>query len=137
MDLDANSPIPAVGNRASSSQLATRSPGEFDALLKRGLNFWPLLRTIKRKTLLITGITVILTGFAAFRTKEAPLLYQGSFELLVEPVTTQAQLSDPTTLARGTRDAQRFGVTDYATQLRILRSSRLLREIAEKVPSWY
>ena len=133
MDLDANSPIPAVGNRASSSQLATRSPGEFDALLKRGLNFWPLLRTIKRKTLLITGITVILTGFAAFRTKEAPLLYQGSFELLVEPVTTQAQLSDPTTLARGTRDAQRFGVTDYATQLRILRSSRLLREIAENV----
>ncbi|NET53127.1 MAG: hypothetical protein F6K09_32010, partial [Merismopedia sp. SIO2A8] len=132
MDLDVNSPPSAIGYQAPSSQEVKGGTSEFDALLKRGLNFWPLVRTVKRKALLITGVTVLLTGFSAFQTSQAPPLYQGNFELLVEPITTQGQLADPTALARGVNTAQK---TDYATQLRILRSTRLLREIVETVRS--
>lgn len=136
MNLDANSPIPSTGTQLPRLQAPPAPPGEFDALLKRGLNFWPLLRTIRRKAILITGLTVLLTGLAAIKTKQAPSLYQGSFELLVEPITSQGQLADPTTLARGLQDAQRVGgATDYATQLRILTGPGLLREIVAEVSS--
>lgn len=136
MVLDATSPIPSTGIQSSSLQTSTSQPGEFDALLKRGLNFWPLLRTVKRKALLITGLTVLLTGLAVVKTRQDPLLYQGNFELLVEPITSQGQLADPTTLARGLQDAQRVGSsTDYATQLRILTGPGLLREIVAEVAS--
>ncbi|MEM9215065.1 MAG: polysaccharide biosynthesis tyrosine autokinase [Cyanobacteria bacterium P01_F01_bin.150] len=136
MNLDANSPSPSTGTPLSSLPASTTTAGEFDALLKRGLNFWPLLRTIKRKTLLIAGLTVLMAGLAALKTKQAPSIYQGSFELLVEPITSQGQLADPTTLTRGLQDAQRAdGATDYATQLRILTGPGLLREIAAEVSS--
>ena len=136
MNVDANSPISSTGAQLPSLQTPASTPGEFDALLKRGLNFWPLLRTIKRKALLITGLTVILTGLAVVKSKQAPSLYQGSFELLVEPITSEGQLADPTTLTRGLQDAQRIGgATDYATQLRILTGPGLLREIVAEVSS--
>ena len=115
MALDATSQIPSTGIQSSSLQTSTSQPGEFDALLKRGLNFWPLLRTIKRKALLITGLTVLLTGLAVVKTKQDPLLYQGSFELLVEPITSQGQLADPTTLARGLQDALDVLVAECAS----------------------
>lgn len=136
MNVDANSPISSTGAQLPSLQPPASAPGEFDALLKRGLNFWPLLRTIKRKALLITGLTVVLTGLAVVKSKQAPSLYQGSFELLVEPITSEGQLADPTTLTRGLQDAQRIGgATDYATQLRILTGPGLLREIVAEVSS--
>ncbi|MEB3233271.1 MAG: polysaccharide biosynthesis tyrosine autokinase, partial [Leptolyngbyaceae bacterium] len=51
-------------------------------------------------------------------------------EILIEPVTTQGELADPTALTRGTNVR---GGTDYATQLTILKSPPLLRDIAASV----
>ncbi|NEQ95388.1 MAG: polysaccharide biosynthesis tyrosine autokinase [Cyanothece sp. SIO2G6] len=133
MNLDSFPTASADSPQSALSQSTQRSPdatSDIEEMLKTGLNVLPLLRTVQRKIFLVAGTTIMLTGLAAFQASRAPSRYQGRFELLVEPITTQGELADPTALTRGNN--VRGGI-DYATQLRILRSPLLLRDIAALV----
>lgn len=113
-----------------SEELATSSQG--------GLNFKPLLRTVRRKILLIAGITGI-SLFAANRfIEDPPPTYEGNFQILVEPVTSTDKLTDPLTLTRtqGNPNENLFNI-DYPTQLQILKSPEVLDEIVAEVQTQY
>ncbi|MGK7889277.1 MAG: GumC family protein [Leptolyngbyaceae cyanobacterium] len=122
----ANDPTTAIAQ--PPPQRSPESSNDVEEMLKKGLNLLPLLRTVYRKIFLVAGVTIALTGVAALQARRAPSMYQGTFEILIEPITAQGELADPTALTRG--DNVRLGGTDYATQLRILRSPTLLRDIA-------
>lgn len=99
----------------------------------------PLLRTLQRKAFLIIATTGIGT-FAAlqFLSSKEPSVYSGSFHMLVEPVTSEQQLSDPIAITRTEgKPSDKLFILDYPTQIRILTSPEVLNSIVEQVKTRY
>lgn len=119
-------------------QLASVEKEEVNAPPQKGLNFRPLVRTVQRKLILIIGITGIVTAGAFVLSKQTPATYEGDFRLLVEPVTNEARVVEPSALTRAQGPGgQEISNLDYATQLYILQSPRMLSEIYEQVKVRY
>ncbi len=114
-------PLPAIG-------------GDVDSMAappKKGINFRPYIRTLKRRSIII-GTVAVAVGVLAFIVADpGPPVYIGGFRILVEPVSTEAKLTDPTAVARGL--PRQTGELDYPTQLEILKSPKILTDIAEQV----
>lgn len=100
------------------------------------VNLLPLWRTIRRKAVLIVGVTSLATVAAVLGLGKEPPVYQGDFQLLVEPITNEAKSNDPSTLARSDTKAPNLSV-DYPTQLAILQSQKMLSEIVQQVQTQY
>ncbi len=107
---------------------------------QRRLSLPPLLRNFKRKAFLIIGVTSVVAGTVFYWTKTTiSPEYEGSFRVLVEPVRNEARVIEPSGLARPQEPApsKEMSNLDYATQLEILNSPRMLSRIYEKVKSKY
>lgn len=100
---------------------------------QQGINFRPLLRTVRRNSWLILGVTALTTGLAYLISSSVAPVYQGNLRLLVEPVTPERGLSDPGVVARGQDTPRKTAELDYSTQLVILQSSGLLADIVKQV----
>ncbi|NJK27638.1 MAG: polysaccharide biosynthesis tyrosine autokinase [Coleofasciculaceae cyanobacterium SM2_3_26] len=112
---------------------------EFNAPPQRGLNFGPYLRTARRKLLLLIATTGLGVTAAWLASQNDPAIYEGSFQLLVEPVTSEAKFAEPSALTRtggGVPNRELFSL-DYPTQLEILRSPDVLSAIADAVKAEY
>lgn len=120
-----------TGTRSTSSDL-----DDLSSKPKGGFDFGPALRTIRRNLLLIAGIGLIVTLPAILSAMRAPRIYQGSFRLLVEPVTSQGRTSDPSAISRAQTSIDSNSV-DYPTLLQVLQSPELLTRIARQVQSRY
>lgn len=107
-------------------------PTNSEAVGQQGINFRPLLRTIRRNSWLIFGAAALTAGLAYWVGSSAAPVYRGNLLLLVEPVTPERGLSEPGVVARGENTPRRTEL-DYATQLVILQSSGLLGDIVEQV----
>jgi polysaccharide biosynthesis transport protein len=105
----------------------------------KGLNLRSLGRTIQRQSLLIAGVATVVAGAAAFHALNIPPAYEGDFQLLVEPVTNEARLSDPLTVTRteGGVPARDTFTIDYPTQLQILQSPERIDAITQEVQKQY
>jgi capsular exopolysaccharide synthesis family protein len=103
---------------------------------KRGLNLRPIWRTIQRNFLLISGFTTIVTATTFYLGLNSPRIYEGDFRLLVEPITSEAKLTDPSVLSRDQQVATGINV-DYPTLLEVLQSPGLLSEVAKQVQARY
>ena len=103
------------------------------------LNFSPLLRTCKRKALLIVGITALVTLLYSYidSRKNASSEYVGSFQLLVEPLSLEEKSLEPSSLLDSKVPNAKLLEVDYPTILRILTSRDLLSKIAEDVRAEY
>lgn len=118
---------------------ALDEPGEASAPKKGGLPIGGLIRMVKRKILVIGGMTGVLSIAAWLSTASDLPTYRGNFQLLVEPVTSEARIAEPTALTRsagGVPSRDIFSL-DYPTQLQILRSPKVLEEVYEKVRAKY
>ena len=138
METEQVSQVLSISKRGRQlQQLPSVDKEEVNAPPQKGLNLRPLLRTVKRKALLIIGITGVVTSAAYVWSKQFPPAYEGEFRLLVEPVTNEARVVEPSALARA--QGQGFGQEnlDYATQLEILQSPRRLSEIYEQIKPKY
>jgi polysaccharide biosynthesis transport protein len=89
-----------------------------------------LLGVLKRRAFIITGVTAALMAVVVNVTLKQKPEYEGSFQLLVEPI------SDENTLSTLTPDKER-NVTqtalDYDTQIRVLKSPKLMKGIVNKL----
>jgi capsular exopolysaccharide synthesis family protein len=140
METAQGSQILSISKRGRQLQeLPSVDKDEFNAPPQRGLNLRPLLRTVQRKALLIIVIAGVVAVGAWVKSKSAPPTYGGDFRLLVEPVTNEARAADPSTLSRagGAVPGQDAFQLDYATQLEILQSPKILSEIVAQVRSKY
>lgn len=109
---------------AQDTEVAASSP-------QKGLNLRPLLRTARRQALLISGITGLVTAGMWHLAANSPVMYAGSFQMLVEPVTSEAKLSEPSILTRAGEASN--NQMDYPTQLEILKSPGMLDSIVKLV----
>lgn len=105
----------------------------------RGLNLRSLGRTIQRQSLLIAGVATVVAGAAFLHATNLPNVYEGDFQLLVEPVTNEARIADPLTVSRteGGVPGRDIFTLDYPTQLQILQSPEKLDAIAQEVQKNY
>lgn len=123
------------------TQLPLDSEIESSQPPQRGLNLRPYLRTAQRKILLIAGFTAITTAAAAFSMSKAPPVYQGSFQILTEAVTSEGRLADPNRIARDNQS--RIGnqsevfEQDYPTILKILTGSQIKKAITDEIRRQY
>ncbi|MCY7285111.1 MAG: capsular biosynthesis protein, partial [Cyanobacteria bacterium CAN_BIN43] len=111
-----------------------------DNVPNRGINLRSLGRTLQRQALLIAGVTTVITVAAAWQAMRIPNVYQGTFQILVEPVSNEARASDPSNLTRnapgGVPSRDNFSV-DYPTQLEILQSPTRLNQIVQETQTQF
>jgi capsular exopolysaccharide synthesis family protein len=89
------------------------------------------------------GTTLLAGGLLLLIIKLTPPQYVGKFQLLVEPITAEAQLARSSTRAQGSDvpDTQRMNIEqaslDYESQIRILSGPKLLEPVVRQVRQWY
>ena len=104
---------------------------------QKGINFTGLVKTIKRNILPIAGISGVATTIFWLANASAPI-YTGDFQLLVEPVTSEAKFSQPSTLTSSSKSGNIGSLEmDYSTVITILRSPAMLSAIVEQVQPLY
>jgi len=133
-DTEQNNQILSVSKQSRKlQQVPLEEEVEFNAPSQKGLNFRPILRTVQRKILLIIGITTLTTVAGAFLSSKSPSTYQGSFQMLVEPVTSEQRRTDPNALITGDVKDAKGSELDYSTIFEILTGAGTLTDIAEEV----
>jgi|GEM_PF-325554 len=140
MDKDRTNFLSIRNNDQQLQELPPEDNEDLNVPPSKGFNIRPLLRTIQRKALLIIGVAGVVSVAAWYSKSTTPSEYQGSFRLLVEPVTTEAKITEPSalTLPDGKLlDASKVFGLDYATQLEILKSPKMLSSIVKQVRSQY
>lgn len=100
-----------------------------------------ILAAAKRRAPVIIGVAAIVTAGLLFRITKQPPIFVGSFQLLVEPVTTsesrlQAILTETEGNQWATINGKDFGM-DYVTQIKVLKSPLVMSPITEEIREKY
>ena len=136
METEQDPNLVAVSSQSRQVQQFSAEEGEESGEKpQKALNIAPLLRTFQRKALIIIAIVGMAGGGIVYQIKGGKKTYQGDFRMLVEPVTTEARIADPSALANreGGVPNRDFFSLDYATQLEILQSPQMLSAITKQV----
>lgn len=124
--------------RSEDASLATGLDGEGgESKPKGGFKIRPLLAIVRRNLPMILGVTAIAGGVSFINYKNTPLIYEGDFRILVEPITSQGRATDPTAISRATQTTQDGSTVDYPTLLQVLQSPELLSKIAAQIQTQY
>ncbi|MEG4290552.1 polysaccharide biosynthesis tyrosine autokinase [Microcoleus sp. C2C3] len=104
-----------------------------------------LLGVLRRRFLVMAAVTIALSALAGtallISSKKITLEYEGSFSLLVEPATVEGLLSkqlDNTVAADLAKiNIEGISLVDYETQIRILRSPKMMQPVIQELRAWY
>jgi polysaccharide biosynthesis transport protein len=102
---------------------------------QRGLSLNPLQRLIKRNLLLIGIPTLTAAVVTGVLVSLSPQQYSGAFQVLVEPMSTEGKLSQPSALS--TDSVNSIVEVDYLTLVRVLTSPSVLSGIIRKIHERY
>lgn len=95
----------------------------------------------RRRSLLIIGVAVSVSATVGFLLSKRPPMYEGKFQLLVEPVTTsESKLLSLITETEGDRRAIINGkdfTLDYESQIRVLSSPKIMYPIVDRIKEKY
>jgi polysaccharide biosynthesis transport protein len=108
-----------------------------DESSNQGLNFRPLLKIVRRNILLIIGITAIVSSAALYKGLKEPHGYEGNFQIQVEPISTDANRTDPGAIAQNGGAGGTNNGPDYPTLLQILQSQGMLSNILKQIQTRY
>ncbi len=71
-------------------------PSSLDGASEGGINLGVILETLKRRAVLIAGITAAVGGAAGLRAYTNPAIYSASFDFLIQPLSVESEvLGDP------------------------------------------
>ncbi|NDJ24078.1 polysaccharide biosynthesis tyrosine autokinase [Nostoc sp. B(2019)] len=106
------------------------------------LNLGQIATVLRRRILLIAGITALVATAAVLKAETDPPVYQGSFEILTNPVTGESKaIADvPQTInsnSQGDLVASAESEKQVATTIKVLQSHRVLDPIIEKLQPQY
>jgi polysaccharide biosynthesis transport protein len=139
METEQDPNLVAISSQSRQVQQFGEEAEESGEKPQKALNIAPLLRTFQRKSLIIIALIGMASGAMVHQIKGSKKTYQGDFRMLVEPVTTEARIADPSSLTNreGGVPNRDFFSLDYATQLEILKSPQMLSAITKKVQNRY
>ena len=92
------------------------------------LDLKQLLTVLRRRAWIIGAIAAGVMGTVMFNTLRQEPVYEGNFQVLVEPVNADNQLQDFGNLLGDTLPTASSGL-DYETQVQVLRSPRLIEQV--------
>ncbi|ESA38921.1 capsular exopolysaccharide biosynthesis protein [Leptolyngbya sp. Heron Island J] len=92
------------------------------------LDLAQLLTVLRRRSLMITGVAAGVMGTVMFNTLRQEPVYEGSFEVLVEPVNADDNFTDLSGLLAEAAPVKQSGL-DYETQVQVLRSPELIDQV--------
>jgi polysaccharide biosynthesis transport protein len=101
---------------------------------KRGLDLRSLGRIVQRNLLLIGSIASFVAVITLYSILVSPRSYEGNFQILVEPVSSEGKLTDPSFISRNRENApQTQGDISYPSILQILQGNELLERVAQNI----
>ncbi len=124
----------------NSQPLPLAKVAQFNESDEGGLNLGQVLGAIRRRVILVIGVTAVMASAGGFKAiKETPV-YQAKFEILTKPVTVESELvsSVPQTLSNQRGEiaaAGKGGVND--TKIRVLQSPKVLSPIVKQLQTRY
>jgi polysaccharide biosynthesis transport protein len=99
-----------------------------------GLDLGQVIATLRRRALVIAGMTAAVTSAALFWSTTRAPNYQGNFQLLIEPVTAESQVislgSEQGSALEGTEMPAKV---DYDTQISVLISPKTLLPVVDRL----
>ncbi|BAZ32376.1 capsular exopolysaccharide family protein [Cylindrospermum sp. NIES-4074] len=103
------------------------------------LNLAQIGATLRRRFLLIAGITSLVATAAVLKTETEAPVYQGTFEILTKPVTgeNKAIANLPQIINSQDEVTSSESVKEVDTTIKVLRSHRVLDPIVEKLQALY
>jgi capsular exopolysaccharide synthesis family protein len=108
----------------------------FSEVEEGGLNLVEIRETIFRQFHVIVAITVITTSLALFKALNRDPIYQGSFEILSEPVTIETKVTSSGSQSRETTEAI-TAVRLNEVQLKTLKSPNIIGSVVQKLKQNY
>ncbi|MEG4853434.1 polysaccharide biosynthesis tyrosine autokinase [Microcoleus sp. B5-D4] len=104
-----------------------------------------LLGVVRRRFLVMAAATIALSALAGtaivLTSKQITIEYEGSFSLLVEPATAEGlqskQLNNTQAADLARINIEGISLLDYETQIRILRSPKMMQPIIEELRASY
>lgn len=97
-----------------------------------------LLRVVKRNILSIIGIAGVITTVVWFGNRSNLPNYEGAFQILVEPVSSEARLAEPSNLIGSSQQINTKQIeVDYSTIITLLKSPKMLSSVVEKLKTEY
>ncbi|MBE9126904.1 MULTISPECIES: GumC family protein [unclassified Coleofasciculus] len=106
-----------------------------------------VLAVARRRAMLISGValTLIVSSglWLVWNKRQSIPEYQGSFKLLVEPVTAEDRLRNQFLLSQNKStdiqkiDVDRSGLLDYETQIRVLQSPQIMEPVIQQLQTKY
>lgn len=105
-----------------------------------GLDFGRILDAVQRRIWLVIAINIAMMGAAIVWSRTRPPAYEGSFKILVEPVTAESQVVSSLKGNQSGVEEQDLGsaqssknILDYPTQIQLLLSENILKSVIEKL----
>jgi polysaccharide biosynthesis transport protein len=109
-----------------------------------GLDFGQVFNAIQRRIRIVLVINILVIGATIVWNRTRPPAYEGSFKILIEPVTAEGQVVSAVTGSQTSVEAQDLGgaqssktTLDYPTQIQLLLSSKILLPVVEKLKPAY
>ncbi|NER33284.1 MAG: polysaccharide biosynthesis tyrosine autokinase [Oscillatoria sp. SIO1A7] len=123
---------------ALNYQTGSSEPSDEEKVLKEVAK---LLAAARRRAIVIGAVTIAVSAGLIYKLSNRAPVYQGSFQLLVEPVNAsesrlQAILTETEGNRRATYNGKDFGL-DYSTQIRVLKSPTVMKPIMEEIKKEY
>ena len=120
------------------SQSLSSLPTQSNTGDEGGLDLGQLIAAVRRRTLVVVGVTITVTAAALGLAKASTPKYEGKFELLAEPLTVENKLlsSLPHNLSDSKDDNQEAKGIDPTT-LKVLQSPKLMNPITKEVEERY
>ncbi len=101
-----------------------------------GLNLGQVGATLRRRALLIIGVTGVVATAAVLRAKSDPPVYQGSFEILTEPVTGESKAIANVPQTLGSQDVA-APESSTETTIQVLQSPGVLNPVIKELQAKY
>lgn len=120
--------------------LLTANSAQLNDADEGGLNLGQVGAALRRRALLIAGLTGVVATAGALKAETDPPIYQGSFEILTKPVTGEGKViaNVPQTIGDG-KDAIAAPETteEIKTTIKVLQSRRILEPVIKKLQTKY
>jgi polysaccharide biosynthesis transport protein len=105
-----------------------------------GLDFNQVFNAIRRRIGIVIAINILTIGATIAWNRQRIPQYEGSFRILIEPVTAEGQVVSAVTGNQKTGEEQEVGSTqsskvtlDYPTQIQLLLSEKILSPVVDKL----
>ncbi|MEA5575047.1 polysaccharide biosynthesis tyrosine autokinase [Anabaena sp. UHCC 0451] len=96
-------------------------------------NLKEFLDVVQRRAFVIAGVVCVMMATVIYSTMKEEKIYQGNFQLLVEPVNSDSNLGQ-IPLPDATINKSSL---DYESQIQVLRSQELMKDVIPKLQSSY